>query len=228
MTKKIFITGCAKSGTTLLLRMCYAFKDTNVMYTTGFNGHEMTLQKMLNLETGDKFMIGKRLPPFILSNSKEPEFVDQAEWIKKYNIGIINVVRDGRDVVLSDGKYVKPKRWIDSIEQRSEYRDLIDLEVKYEDLIRKPDLIQEEMKTRFGLESQAKFSDYPEYVPDWVYDWNVSVTGRAGKQESDYGKRKLSESSINRNIEAYKELCTVEELAVFDGHLKDLGYKWEP
>ena len=25
MNKKIFITGCAKSGTTLLLRMCYAF-----------------------------------------------------------------------------------------------------------------------------------------------------------------------------------------------------------
>ena len=36
MSKKIFITGCAKSGTTLLLRMCYAFKDTEVIYKEGF------------------------------------------------------------------------------------------------------------------------------------------------------------------------------------------------
>ena len=41
MSKKIFITGCAKSGTTLLLRMCYAFKDTEVLYREGFDGHEL-------------------------------------------------------------------------------------------------------------------------------------------------------------------------------------------
>ena len=47
MSKKIFITGCAKSGTTLLLRMCYAFKDTEVIYKEGFDGHEMDFDKFV-------------------------------------------------------------------------------------------------------------------------------------------------------------------------------------
>ncbi len=224
MTKKIFITGCAKSGTTLLLRMCYAFKNTYTSYKRGFNGHEMTLPEFLNLNIEERYMIGKRLPPFVLSNTKAPEFENQLDWIKRHDIGIINVVRDGRDVVLSDGNYVKPQRWIDSINQRSEYADIIDMEVKYEDLIRYPDMIQESMSNVFGLERHSRFSDYPAYVPDWVYDWNVSVTGRAGKQESDYGKRKLSESSINRDIEAYKALCTEEQLSEFDSLLTELKY----
>lgn len=224
MSRKIFITGCAKSGTTLLLRMCYAFKDTNTSYKRGFNGHEMTLPELLNLKVEEKFLIGKRLPPFLLSNVDHPEFEDQAEWLKKHDIGIINVVRDGRDVVLSDGKYVKPVRWMESIKQREKYSELVDMEVKYEDLIRYPNVVQENMTNIFGLESHSRFSDYPDYVPDWVYDWNVSVTGRAGKQESDYGKRRLSESSINRNIEEYKNICTIQELKEFDSLLKGLDY----
>tara|TARA_B100000686_G_C16524757_1_gene829105 strand:+ start:226 stop:906 length:681 start_codon:yes stop_codon:yes gene_type:complete len=224
MTKKIFITGCAKSGTTLLLRMCYAFKNTDVLYRTGFNGHELTLSEFLNKETESRFLIGKRLPPFILSNSYEPEFEDQLSWIRKKDIGIINVIRDGRDVVLSDGEYVKPKRWIDSMLQREKYSDIIDMEVKYEDLIRFPNNIQENMCNVFGIEKSNHFSEYPDYVNDWIYDWNVSVTGRAGNQKSDYGKRKLSESSIGKDLGAYKDICTADELAIFDEELKRAGY----
>ena len=110
MAKKIFITGCAKSGTTLLLRMCFAFRNAEILYRTGFNGHELTLNEFLNIEADKKFLIGKRLPPFILSNTYTLEFEDQRRWIKQNDIAIINVTRDGRDVVLSDGKYVKPKR----------------------------------------------------------------------------------------------------------------------
>ena len=42
----------------------------------------------------------------------------------KNDIAIINVVRDGRDVVLSDGNYVKPQRWIESMQQREKYSDI--------------------------------------------------------------------------------------------------------
>ena len=224
MTKKIFITGCAKTGTTLLLRMSYAFKDADVVYRTGFNGHELTLSEFLNLETDKKFLIGKRLPPFLLSNVEGPEFEDQLDWIRKNNIGIINVIRDGRDVVLSDGKYVKPERWISSMVQREKYADIIDMEVKYEDLIKYPNNIQENMCRVFGLEKEHHFSKYPEYVQDWIYDWNVSVTGRAGKQESDYGKRQLSNASVGKDPLAYREICTPDELTIFDEELKKAGY----
>ena len=76
----------------------------------------------------------------------------------------------------------------------------------------------------FGLLRGHYFSEYPEYVKDWIYDWNVSVTGRAGKQESDYGKRKLSNTSIGKNPDAYKDICTPEELVIFEEELKKAGY----
>jgi len=225
MTKRIFITGCAKSGTTLLLRMCYAFQSTDVLYRKGFNGHEMTLSEFLNIKTDKRFLIGKRLPPFVLSNSETPEFEDQLSWIRKQDIGIINVTRDGRDVILSDGNYVKPKRWIDSMKQRNEYSDIIDLEVKYEDLIRNPNCVQDNICNVFGIQKANHFSDYPEFVKDWVYDWNVSVLARAGKgNDSDYGKRKLSDKGIGKDVNAYKNICTDEELGDFENQLKISGY----
>ena len=118
MSRKIFITGCAKSGTTLLLRMCYAFRDTEVLYREGFDGHELPFDDFVNHKGKEKFVIGKRHPPALLSNVLTEELDRQSKEVIKNKIGIVNVVRDGRDVILSDGNYVKPKRWIESIKQR--------------------------------------------------------------------------------------------------------------
>ena len=227
MSKKIFITGCAKSGTTLLLRMCYAFKDTEVIYKEGFDGHEMDFDEFVKHESESKFVIGKRHPPALLSNVIVPEFQNQASDIIRQDIRVINVIRDGRDVVLSDGNYVKPNRWIESIDQRDAvlYGNLIDLEIKYEDLVTDPEKIQRQMEEVFGLESEHSFKDYPDYVDDWVFDWNVSVLARAGKgNDTDYGKRKVDARGIGKDPEAYKELCNDVELPKFEKHLKKLGY----
>ena len=227
MSKKIFITGCAKSGTTLLLRMCYAFKDTEVLYKEGFDGHELPFNDFVGHQSDSKFIIGKRHPPALLSNVLIPEFAEQAATVISQDIAIINVVRDGRDVVLSDGNYVKPRRWIDTVKQRDNdvFGGLIDLEVRYEDLVRNPEKIQKQMEEIFGLESKDSFANYPEYVEDWVFEWNVSVLARAGKgNDSDYGKRKLSDKGVGKDLEAYKDICSELELPEFDKCLKELKY----
>ena len=225
MAKKIFITGCAKSGTTLLLRMCYAFKDTEVLYREGFDGHELPFDQFVAHKSDKKFIIGKRHPPALLSNVLTEALEEQYNTIKKQEIAIINVVRDGRDVVLSDGNYVRPQRWIESIKQRDIFTDVIIMEVKYEDLIRNSDIIQREMEEKFGIESENQFSDYPDYVEDWVFEWNVSVLARQGKGDKmSYGKRKLSEASIGKDLGAYKDICTALELPVFESCLKELEY----
>ena len=230
MSKKIFITGCAKSGTTLLLRMCYAFNDTEVLYREGFDGHELPFYDFVKHKSDSKFVIGKRHPPAILSNVIVPEFEDQKLEIIDKDIAIINVVRDGRDVILSDGKYVKPKRWIETIKQRDPnvFGDIINLEVKYEDLVRNPTMVQNQMEKIFGLTSKSSFSDYPDYVEDWVFEWNVSVLARSGQGgETNYGKRKLSEKGIGKDLEAYKDICSESELPKFESCLRRLGYLWE-
>ena len=227
MSRKIFITGCAKSGTTLLLRMCYAFRDTEVLYREGFDGHELPFDDFVNHKGKEKFVIGKRHPPALLSNVLTEELDRQSKEVIKNKIGIVNVVRDGRDVILSDGNYVKPKRWIESIKQRKNniFGNLIMVEVKYEDLVRNPQLVQTQLEEAFGLESEHKFSDYPEYVEDWVFDWNVSVLARAGKgNDSDYGKRKLSDKGVGKDPEAYKNICSEYELKDFEDCLRELRY----
>ena len=157
-----------------------------------------------------------------MSNVLTKALDNQYDIIRKNNIVVINVVRDGRDVVLSDGKYVKPRRWIESIKQKEFYKDVIALEVKYEDLIREP---QAEMENTLGLVSEHNFSDYPDYVEDWVFDWNVSVLARKGLgNEKNYGKRKLSEASIGKDLEAYKDICSSVEVEEFENCLSLLGY----
>ena len=111
------------------------------------------------------------------------------------------------------------------MKQREEYSDIIDMEVRYEDLIRHPNSIQENIVNLFGMEKGNHFSEYPEYVKDWIYDWNVSVLARAGKgNDSDYGKRKLSDKGVGKNLDAYKNICNADELADFENQLRKAGY----
>ncbi len=226
--KKVFITGCAKTGTTLLLRMCLAFENAFIDYREGFNGHEISIEDFVKQENSEKeIMISKRLHPCLLSSVNNKELFDhQRDLIKENNVGIINVIRDGRDTIVSDGNYVKPRRWIDSMKQREMYSDVINYEVRYEDLvdIEKTNLIQEGLMAEFGLKKSFNFSDYPNYVPDWIYDWNVSVTGRAGNQLSDYSKRPLSNASVGKGLKTYKELCDPEIIDEFHEQLKTLKY----
>lgn len=223
--KKIFITGCAKSGTTLLLRMCYAFKNSQIIYEKGFDGHELSFEEFINYKGQEKYLIGKRHPPCILSNIEEDgAFREQRDIILQNEIYVINVVRDGRDVVLSDGNYVKPRRWIDSMRQREDYKEIISYEIKYENLIEEPDKIQNDLMKITGLEKKYNFSEYPKYVEDWVYDWDISVLGRAGQDNKSYSKRPLSKKSILKDPMAYKKICTKEELKMFDFYLKKTGY----
>mgnify|MGYP003148930171 FL=1 len=225
MTKKIFITGCAKSGTTLLLRMCYAFEDVDILYRRGFDGHELPFDEFVKYTSDKKFIIGKRHPPALLSNVLTKTLDDQYDVVKRNNIAIINVVRDGRDVVLSDGNYVKPQRWIESIKQRDFYKDVIKMEVRYEDLIRNPEKVQKQMEDIFGMQSSHQFADYPDYVEDWVFEWNVSILGRQGKSnETNYGKRELSDKSVGKDLEAYKDLCSDIERPEIDSCLQELEY----
>ena len=228
MTKKIFITGCAKTGTTLLLRMCLAFENPFIDYRKGFNGHELSIEDFVKKDDyGKEIVISKRLPPCLLSSVDDEELFDrQMTLIKENNIGIINVIRDGRDTIVSDGNYVKPRRWIDSMKQRETYSEIINYEVRYEDLvdIEKTDLIQEDLMAEFGLKKSFNFSDYPDYVPDWIYNWNVSVTGRAGNQLSDYSKRPLSNSSVGKGLKTYREACEPEIIEEFHEQLKFLEY----
>jgi len=214
MTTRIFITGCAKSGTTLLLRLFNYFD--NILVLTSGDSNEVTLERLIKCEY-EGVIVGKRKWNYILSEVLHDDILKKQEkLILDNDIKVLNIVRDGRDVILSDNKYVPPKRWIHCVKQREELKGIIHLEVRYEDIIYKPDEVQKEIGSSFNLKNKQKFSEYPTGLANEIFN---------KKGGNLYKARPITDVSIHKNLTAYKNICNDKELPEFEKLLKELNYK---
>jgi hypothetical protein len=151
--KKIYITGCAKSGTTLVRRLFNAFEDLNV-----YNYGEITPKDFIK----SNYNVGKRFSS-IFSGKINDSLVQQQLSIFK-DITIIDVLRNKEDVLKSDNGYVSENRYNTCLKQREQYGHLIDYTIIYEDLLITPDQTQKEISELLGLKIKHKWSDYPKFV----------------------------------------------------------------
>jgi len=151
--KKIYITGCAKSGTTLVRRLFNAF-ELDV-----YNYYEMSIDSFME----SKYNVAKRKYNTILSRKLDKkEESRQLEIIK--NIFIVNVIRNKADVLKSDNGYVPEARYDSCMEQASRLSDDIDFTLSYDDLLCDPDRAQEEISEKLNLKIIHKWSDYPKFM----------------------------------------------------------------
>ena len=151
---KIYITGCAKSGTTLLRRLMNAFN------ITVYNEGEMSLEDF----TLSDYQCAKRTHKTIFSNAlNATEIKEQVDIIEKNKISVIYIWRDFKDVIKSDGGYVSLKRWQHSVIQSFDYPQLIAIDIHYTELIEKPDDIQQEIADKIGLKILHKWSEFPDW-----------------------------------------------------------------
>jgi len=120
--QKIIVTGCARSGTTLLHSLLSCFKQIKIYK------YKETHPSKLNTKNSDgvkkKYILIKR-PQFPDSDPRcfsFQELFDQGYLI-------INIIRDARDVFVSrhpddPAKYwVEPERWIDAVNQTILHRN---------------------------------------------------------------------------------------------------------
>ena len=105
---KIFITGCAKSGTTLVRRLFNAY-DLNVAV------EEMNV---LDFYLSD-YDVAKRDATSILSNVFTDKNYAEALFIASNDIKIVNVNRFEDDVLASSEGYVSKVRYNGCMAQRS-------------------------------------------------------------------------------------------------------------
>ena len=151
---KIYITGCAKSGTTLLRRLMNAFD------ITVYNQGEMSLEDF----TLSDYQCAKRTHKTIFSNVlNQTEKKEQVDIIEKNNISVIYIWRDFKDVIKSDSGYVSLKRWQHSVIQSFDYPELIAIDIHYTELIEKTDDIQQHIADKLGLKILHKWSDFPNW-----------------------------------------------------------------
>lgn len=173
---KIFITGCAKSGTTLLRRLFYAFDDVRIL------PDETHIRQFVKRESDTAFLVGKRHRYSLFSEHlTDGALNEQKELIQQHNVKVVNIIRDGRDVIHSGEGYVSPRRWIEAMRQRD---DLIAVEVRYEDIVSRPDKVQKKVADKLGLSIAHKWSEYPDFVPDAEF------------VNSIYAKRPLDKDSV--------------------------------
>tara|TARA_R100001443_G_scaffold109780_1_gene121318 strand:+ start:11235 stop:11765 length:531 start_codon:yes stop_codon:yes gene_type:complete len=153
MNKKIYITGCAKSGTTLVRRLFNAFEGLNV-----YNYQEITPKDFINSE----YDVGKRFQSLFSGELPNPLITQQLEMFKE--IIIIDVLRNREDVLKSDNGYVSGNRYDTCLSHRKKYGSLIDYTIIYEDLLKTPDQIQQTISKLFELNIKHKWSEYPKFV----------------------------------------------------------------
>jgi hypothetical protein len=197
---KIFITGCARSGTTLLRRLFYSFDNVEII------DHELSLPEFVDKKS-DKILVGKRTKHSILSHDyKEPEIFEKAALELLKHTKVINLLRNGYDVIES-GEDATPQRWLDSIDAYLRLKEYIDLNIFYEDLVTNPDLVQDQIIEKFNLKKLHDFNEYPAFVPEKGleeakrYTPKPTNTSRINKQ---YNWRKVVPINLQGK---FKEVC---------------------
>ena len=163
---RIHIIGCGRSGTTMLHLAMACFR--NVALSNSESGVQHPhLRERLGLALrfaalpGRKHYITKRD-----SGWTTPRQVDDViAWTRMENIGILNLVRDPRDVMLSrhvrakrpDLPYISQERWYESTLAADRILNALSdhsrkLTLRYEDIILEPLASQQRLAASFGLE----------------------------------------------------------------------------
>lgn len=207
---KIFITGCAGSGTTLLRKLFYAFQGVEII------DGQISLEKVISINSKRKFLIAKRTGKTIFSGIPHELARKQLTQIRKHDIKILNIIRDGRDVLINRPFELKPGRWMLSINQRLVFPQGIDLEIKYEDLCTKPDTIQDLIIQKFGLVKKHNFSEYPFFLP--------GITSKDIKPDARlHMPRPIDVKSIQKG-DSWKKFCNKKQVIAMIKILRNLGY----
>lgn len=157
--KRVYIRGCPRSGNTLMLYLCrYGFKNTHILESQEIPVPEKSISEKITFGT------------FPSPEGHKQKRIWAENFLDKEDAAIIFMVRDPRDVLLSEhglrpGKpwINNPQRWIDNallfLELKSWENHPRIVAVRFEDLLTKPNEIQVKLANSLGLEIDIPFSE---------------------------------------------------------------------
>jgi len=159
---QIFISGCAKTRTTLVQWLFTAFRDTVVfpgelpVYT--FRRSNLRYRDDLNL------VIKRDIGSILSHRVTMDEYKDQISRIQVDGIKLVRVVRDKDDTLASEGGYVTPQRWQDCQDQAEMLAPLIAVEIDSDEILRDPDRVQARVAAALGLKINHPWSTWPDFI----------------------------------------------------------------
>ncbi|MCF8226894.1 MAG: sulfotransferase [Bacteroidales bacterium] len=178
----VYIGGCGRSGTTLLLSMLSSHpeifacpRELNIFEDALIdkNGKKKPLFYRLY-----RTLIFRRIKKTATRYcEKSPSNIKHIELMDKVHAGkfqLIQIIRDGRDVVLSrhprkkEGFWVEPERWINDVKTGLRYFEHPNVHtLKYEDLVN---------DFKRTIEDICRFLNIP--VSNEILDWHEHATVR--------------------------------------------------
>ncbi len=227
----IFIGGCGRSGTTLLLSMLSAHGEVFACpRELGlFNHTHRDAEGRLVADRIDRLYRSFIFNPISRTAKrwceKSPSNIHHIDEIDEYFDGkfkFIQMVRDGRDVVLSihptapDRYWVKPQRWVCDVREGFAYKDHPQVKtVRYEDLI---------TDYETTIRDLCQFLELP--VSSEILHWHENAKVR---RNSAYFSK--VEKSHSMSIQKWKRTADTDRLADFMAEpyakewLSTLGYE---
>lgn len=206
--KRLLICGCARSGNTLMLHLLETGFQ-NVTKTIDGPGGEVAPTKTID----GKIVVGK--------------FPKKAGKLEKWysdDLGVVYMMRDPRDVLVSkhylkQAKYwVQPERWIKTANFALAAKDRDDVElVKYEDLILSPNAVQDRIAERFGLAVLRPFTECHNH-----FDSNDTANISAMKGARPFDPKRIGNWKGDPDKE--RRVKNVMKNAELAGLMKKLGY----
>jgi len=227
---KVLITGCARSGTSLLLYVSKYFDNTYVPTNDEYMPtkiYDKNCRFYLSYPK-DKILVIKR-PRYCLNSKCYESILD----ILLMDYKIIFLIRDGRDVLVSmhppfKNKYhVTPERWVEVNEDAKKYlsNDNV-LLVKYECFVTDTKTELDKMAHFLGIGYNKKYNEFYKYIDDkeWMKH-GLGFKGLRPIQSDSIGNWKLSEHKDRMqeiiNSSYIERIC---DLLIFFGYEKD--NKW--
>lgn len=212
--RNIFIFGCARSGTTLLLNLMRCFANTCVV------DGEHPLSSFAQREGDPRTVVIKR------HHSSAKTIVGDIRTPAAGEPWVIDIVRDPRDVVTSvikgiDGYYCGFWRWRRDVvaAERLRVGYVHFLRLSYEELVTQPASVQVRISTTIGLTPSSKFEEYPLTVNESLAVPSVeALNGLRPLDAESIGRWRLSEHTprVLDQSTRYPEIV---------GHLIRLGYE---
>ena len=216
---KILITGCARSGTSLLLLLMRYFQDSFVEAKKEIHP---ILSKAQFLQ--DDF--NRRYSNIIIKRPQlsktHPQYFNLQEVLDK-DFKIIYIIRNGFDVLCSKrpqtGKYhvVDPNRWIAAIEDYLKHKDNKNIcTIKYEDLVN---------DTEHCMSKISQFLNTP-YSIDYM-NFYKNTKENTPITRATHGLRPIDIKSIDnwKNHKEYLEKKYKKRLAKINELNKKFGYE---
>lgn len=222
----ILIGGCGRSGTTLLLSVLSAHPAVYAIPNelSVFNyWTERKHKEPLRLDRLYREVLFSRIPKQATRFcEKTPRNVRYIPEIMEYfndQVKFIHIVRDGRDVILSqhpdkkDDYWIKPERWIKDVSAGLSYAEHENvLTIKYEDLVENYSSTINQICSFLNLEMTEELSNWLEHTR--VRDnqaWHNGVTSLHGRSIGKWKKR-ANEQVIKSAMENEKFVELLEKL----------------